>query len=455
MRLEGISMDFRKILSLLATVTVTGYFVLPQQPAIAAEAMATGPRAAAVRPDSAVEESASRLTLGRALALALKYNAGLSAFSQELRASEAAILQAGVLPNPVLELTGENLDNARLRQDGDRTTGIQIGQLIELGGKRSARVRIAETGRDLANWDYEAKRIDVLLQVSQYFIDTVAAQESLLLTGESLKLARDVADAVAKRVLAGKVSPIEETKAKLALAAAQIDAEQARRQLAAARKNLASMWGNPEPLFESATADLESIQPLPGYEQLTARVRNNPDLARWNTEIARRQAAIDAEKAKAIPDITVSVGRRRFSQFEDHAYMLGVSIPIPLFDRNRGGIVETHRRLDKAMDEQRAAEDRLLAEFSRGFQRLSGIRAEIETLRNSMLPGARSAYDGATKGYQLGKFGILDVLDAQRTLFQTRTQYLKALADYHRGSNEIERLIGGPLSGATPVAAKP
>ena len=448
-------MDFRKIWSLLATVTVTGYFVLPHQPAIAGEAMATGPRAAAIRPDSAVEESASRLTLGRALALALKYNAGLSAFSQELRASEAAILQAGVLPNPVLELTGENLDNARLRQDGDRTTGIQIGQLIELGGKRSARVRIAETSRDLANWDYEAKRIDVLLQVSQYFIDTVAAQESLLLTGESLKLARDVADAVAKRVLAGKVSPIEETKAKLALAAAQIDAEQGRRQLAAARKNLALMWGNPEPLFESATADLESIQPLPGYEQLTARVRNNPDLARWNTEIARRQAAIDAEKAKAVPDITVSVGRRRFSQFEDHAYMLGVSIPIPLFDRNRGGIVETHRRLDKAMDEQRAAEDRLLAEFSRGFQRLSGIRAEIETLRNSMLPGARSAYDGATKGYQLGKFGILDVLDAQRTLFQTRTQYLKALADYHRGSNEIERLIGGPLHGATPVAVRP
>ena len=93
--------------------------------------------------------------------------------------------------------------------------------------------------------------------------------------------------------------------------------------------------------------------------------------------------------------------------------------------------------------------------LAQGFQRLSAIQTEVETLRNDILPGAQSAYAGAAKGYQLGKFGILDVLDAQRTLFQARTQYLKALADYHRGHNEIERLIGSPLSTTTPVTGKP
>lgn len=140
-------MNVRKTWPLLAAVAAFGYLLLPYRLVIAAE-----PAAAAAK------DSAAPLTLSQALALTLKHNPELSAFSHELRAGEATVLQAGVLPNPVLGIEADNLNNDRLRQDGDRTTAIQIGQLIELGGKRAARIRIAEAGRDLANWDYEAKR---------------------------------------------------------------------------------------------------------------------------------------------------------------------------------------------------------------------------------------------------------------------------------------------------------
>ena len=404
--------------------------------------------------NSEAEEPAFDLTLRQALALTLKFNLELSAYSHELRASEAALLQAGAMPNPVLDLNGENLSNNRLRANGDRTSTIQIGQLIELGGKRTARIKLAEAGRSLANWDYEAKRLDVLFRVSQIFIDVVAGQHGQALAGESNRLAQQVADTVGKRVLAGKVSPIEETKARIALSAAQIELEQAKRQLAVARKRLSTLWGNPNPRFQNAAGDLEKFTSMPAHERLAGRVRNNPDLARWTAEIARRQAAIETEKAKAVPDITLSAGMRRFSQFDDRAYLVGISIPIPVFDRNRGGILEASRRLDKTMDEQHAAENRLSTDLAQSFHRVSAIRNEIDTLRAAILPGARSAYDGATKGYQLGKFGFLDVLDAQRTLFQARSQHLRALADYHRGLSEIERLIGGPLEEPPPNADK-
>lgn len=454
--MEGISMSFRNTWSFIAAATAIASLPIAGGPVIAADRVfAAKPETLTYGLGEAEKTSTVTLTLVQALALALKHNPELSAFSHELRAGEGTVLQAGALPNPVLELAGDNLGNSRVQQDGDRTESIQIGQLIELGGKRSARIRIAEAGRDLANWDYEARRIDVLMQTSQHFIDMVAAQQAAQLAGESLRLAQDVAGAVGKRVLAGKVSPIEETKARLALSAAQIETEQIKRQLATARKNLASMWADPEPSFERVTGNLDTLPALPDYQQLAARINSNPDLARWSTEIARRQATVDAEKAKAVPDVTVSVGKKRFSQFEDHAYMLGISIPLPLFDRNSGGILEANRRLDKAGDEQRAAQNRLLTALAQGFQRLSAIRTEVETLRNDILPGAQSAYAGAATGYQLGKFGILDVLDAQRTLFQARTQYLKALTDYHRGHNEIERLTGGPLNGTTPVTGKP
>lgn len=449
-------MTFQKPWPRVAAVAAIGLQTLFHSAANAADAAAVSGTSVTFtsQPDSAAVESESPLTLRQALALALKHNPELSAYSHELRASEAAILQAGALPNPVLDVTGENLNNARLRNDGDRAATIQIGQLIELGGKRAARIKLSETGRALANWDYEAKRIDVLSRVAQFFIDVVAAQQGQTLAGESLQLAQQVADAVGKRVLAGKVSPIEETKARLALSSAQIEREQATRQLAAARKRLALMWSNPNPRFRSADADLETFGALPDYQRLMERVRNNPDLARWSSEIARRQASVEVERAKAVPDITVSAGWRRFSQFDDHAYLLGFSIPLPVFDQNRGSILEANRRLDKSVDEQRAAASRVQTELAQSFHRLSALRSEIDMLRTSILPGARSAYEGVTKGYQLGKFGFLDVLDAQRTLFQARSQHLKALADYHRGLNEIERLIGGPLDAPAQNADK-
>jgi cobalt-zinc-cadmium efflux system outer membrane protein len=391
------------------------------------------------------EEPAGELSLRQALALTLERNPELVAFSHEIRANEAAVLQAGVLPNPVLELGAENLANTRLREEGDRTLSLGFGQLIELGGKRAARIRLAESGREVANREYEAKRLEVLSTTSQRFVDVLAAQQGVGLAAESLELAAQVANAVGRRVQAGKVSPVEETKAQLALAAARVESEQGKRQLAAARQRLSAMWAVTAPQFSQAAGELEQIPVLPPYEQLADRMRANPELARWGAEAARRRAGIDAERAKAVGDITVSAGVRRFSQFDDHALVLGLSIPLPVFDQNRGGILEANRRLDKALNEQRAAESRLTVALGEVYQRLGAVASEIEALRTSILPGARSAYDAATKGYQLGRFGILDVLDAQRTLFQARAQYVRALSEYHRGAAELERLAGPDL----------
>jgi cobalt-zinc-cadmium efflux system outer membrane protein len=427
---------------------------------IAAAALLGPPRVAAAPAETTAKQAqttaqaeSATLTLREALALALEGSPELAAFSNEVRAAEAGVLQAGVLPNPVLEVSGDNLGNARKADEGDRAAVIQIGQLIELGGKRALRIRLAEASRDIAGWDYEAKRIEILSQVTQRFVDVLAAQQRATLASESLQLAQQVADAVAKRVQAGKVSPVEETKARLASAAAQVELDQAKRGLIAVRNALGALWGNPRPRFEKAIGDLERIAPLPAYEQLAMRVRSNPDLARWSSEVTRRQTAIEAERAKTVPDVTVTAGVARFSQFDDHAYGVSISVPIPLFDRNQGGILEANRRLDKTADEQRAAEVRVLTELAQAYQRLAAIEQEIGTLRETLLPGAQSAYEAATRGYQLGKFGFLDVLDAQRTLFQTRSQNLRALADYQKGTAEIERLIGGPLD-AEPQPVK-
>lgn len=393
----------------------------------------------------APEEPTGEITLDRAQALALTHNPELMAFARGFGASEAAIVQAGVLQNPVLGAASENLGNNRLKEGGDRATVLQLEQLIELGGKRAARLKLAETGRDLAAWDYQAKRADMILRVSVAFIDVLIGQQRRSSAEESLALARVFADSVSKRVAAGKASPVEETKARLSLFSVEVELEQAKRELAAARQRLSSLWNNPAPRFETAAGDLERMVTLPSRAQLFGRARANPDLARWGAEIAQRGAAVDVATAKGTPDLTLTGGVARFSQFNDTAYTIGISIPIPLFDRNRGGILEATRLLDKTVDQKRAAENRAYTEITNAEQRLAAIRVEIETLRTSILPGAQSAFDATRKGYELGKFGFIDVIDAQRTLSLVRSQYLGALANYQRGVREIERLIGDDL----------
>lgn len=401
-----------------------------------------------------LEEPLGELTLNRAQDLALAHNAELSAFVRGFSANEAAVEQAGVLPNPVLGAAAQNFGNSRVKEDGDRTAVLQLEQMIELGGKRAARVRLAETGRDLSAWDYHARRADLMLRVSRAFIDVLAGQQRQALSESSLALVRQFADSVSRRVEAGKTSPVEETRAKLSLYAAQAELERARRDLAAARQQLVALWNSPTPRFETAVGDLDHLAAIPDREELLERARENPDVARWKSEIAQAEANVTVAKAKAVPDLTVTGSVARFSQFNDTAYTVGISIPIPLFDSNRSGVLEASRLLERTRDLKLAAESRVYGDLAAAEQRMAGLRSEIEALRENILPGAQSAFEATRKGYELGKFGFIDVVDAERTLVQVRSQYLDALADYQRGVREIERLIGGELASDVPAAKR-
>jgi len=401
------------------------------------------------RNPSVSDEPTGILILSQALALALTQNPKLSAFSWESRAQEAATLQAGLFPNPTFNANAANFGNRVIQGfDGDVVT-LELGQLIELGGKRSARIEAAALTKQLADWDYEAKRADVLTQVTQAFIDVLAAQQRLALTQQTYDLANQTAAATAARVQAGKVSPVEETKAKVARASVQIELMRARKELEAARKRLAAGWGSTTARFDSVIGNLDSLPALTSLDSLQQRLSKNPDLARWATEITQRQALISMEKSKAIPDVTATIGASKYLMPGDYALTVGFSVPLPVFDRNQGRIQEAEHRLSKAEQELRNTEVRITTALNTAYQALDAAHSEIMALRQEILPGARSAYDAAREGYRLGKFGFLDVLDAQRTLFGSKNQYLAALANYHKSVADVERLVGSAMNETT------
>jgi cobalt-zinc-cadmium efflux system outer membrane protein len=406
-----------------------------------------------------VENPTAAISLRDAVALALLHSPELATFAWETRAREARIVQAGKPPNPIVGAVAEDINVSRQPGSGlDRViqpqATVQLSQIIELGGKRTARQQLATLNRELAAWDYEAARIEVLTQVTRAFVDVLAAQELVALTTRTTKLVEEVRQSVGARVVAGVVSPIEQTRAEVVLAAARVELDRATRLLDASRRRLVSFWGTSEPRFQAAVGDLAVRPQPPSLTELTTRVAENPDLARWASEISQRRAALALEQAKRVPDVTVMVGYRRYTDIESDAVIFGASIPLPIFDRNEGGIAEAENRLAKAYEEQRAAQARISAALAEAYRALSSADQEVTTLQSAVLPGSRQTFEAISEGYRSGKFGYLDVLDAQRTLIGASGQYLRTLADYHKAVADVERLTGTPLNVSTPTTTK-
>jgi cobalt-zinc-cadmium efflux system outer membrane protein len=393
-----------------------------------------------------IKEPTTQLVLAQALALAIMGNPKLAAFSQEIRAREAVTIQANLLPNPTFGVQASNFGNNKFKGADGEAVSISLSQLVELGGKRAARTEVATLNHKLANWDYETQRINVLTQVTKAYIEVLAAQQRLYLTEQLLELARQMVDISAAKVRSGSVAPLEETKAKVIQASAQIDLQRTQKQLLASRQHLASTWGSTQVLFQSALGDLEDIQQPPVLQDLIQRIKDNPDLARWATEINQRQALIGMEQSKAIPDVTFNLGTNTYLDGDDYNMNAGFSMPLPLFDRNQGSILAAQRRLNKAEDERRNAEINTMTALNIVYQQLNSAYVELMTLRADVVPGAESAFKMANRGYRLGEYDFLQVLDAQRTLVGVKTQYIQAQTDYHLNVARIERLIGGSLN---------
>jgi outer membrane protein, heavy metal efflux system len=376
------------------------------------------------------------LTLERAIALATSRNPTLSAARRELEAADGAVQQAGARPNLTLNTSIEDT-----RRD-TRTTTTTLDLPLELGGKRQARVTAAERARDVARASLANAQAQVRAAAIASFFQTVVAQERATLSAASAELAGRAAEAVGKRVTAGKVSPVEETRAKVDFANVQLEVAEAQAELEVARQGLAAALGEQTLEFGFVATSGVVAPERPPASQLLASIDTSPALVASRMEVERRRALIDVERTRAKPDVTLSVGAKRDNELGRTQAVVGLSIPLPLLNQNQGGIYEAAKLADKAGDELDATRLRLASELQQASSRLAVTRTSLATLQNTVLPAAQSAYEAATKGFEAGKFGFIDVLDAQRALLAARTRYLNTLAAAYQAATAIDRIVG-------------
>jgi cobalt-zinc-cadmium efflux system outer membrane protein len=409
--------------------------------AMFSHAQAEAPRGPGPSPEPAGQQAeastaAGPLSLRQALSLALKHNPDLAAARLEVEAMDGARLQAGARPNPQLEVLVEDTRRST------RTTTLQWSQPLEWGGKRSARLAGALNAREQSVVALASRQAELEAAVTGAFFEVLGAQEQVRLTEASLEVARHASEVATKRLQAGKIPPLEQTKAQLAEAGVRDDLSRAQSELSLARQRLSLFWGRGGVPFERAEGDADTLPGLPPDEHLAERLAQAPAIRLARLDIERRQALTAAERARRVPDLTLTLGAKRDAALGRTQAVMGVSVPLPLLDTNQGNLLEALRREDQSREALAATTLRVQGEAAQAVERLRMSRLQVQRLRSDVLPAAESAHAAAVKGYELGKFAFLEVLDAQRTLFQLRQQALRSTADAHRAAVELDRLIG-------------
>lgn len=391
----------------------------------------------------AAAQSSRGFRMSDALAQTAAGNPRLASARIEITMADGRRIQAGAVPNPELSVELDNAFGSGIyRGLKSAETTLQLSQVIEFRGKRGARVAAGQAETDQALWQLEALRLEVLTDVASTYINVVAAQRRMQIYDAHIAALSRLLPLLQRRVEAGATSPADTARAQVAADLLRADRERASAGLAVARLELASLMGLPKPNFGRATGDLSHTARAPSLSAVLAMVDALPQLVRWTALRAQRDAELILARLKPYPDVRISGGWRHYNDTGDDAVRLGLSLSLPVFDRNTGGIIEAEAARTKVDADRAAGKAALILTLSRAYETLSGALRELDILRGSALPNVRRAQDAMEQGYEQGRFTLLEYLDVQNTVTQTSLRELEALLNYHVAVVTIEGLTG-------------
>ena len=378
-------------------------------------------------------------TLAQALERAGATSPAIESGAAGVLAAQAARSVAGLRPNPELNIQTENVaGSGDYRGFRSAETTAQVTLPLELGGKRPARVALANAQQDRAQIEQAVIAADLRLAVTQAYVTAVSAVERASVAQRQVAIAAEALRSAQVRVRAGRASPLEAQRAELAHLNAQATQEQAERLANVARANLGRLIGAPV----AGALDLRWFE--------TLAVAGPVDRAAVSDMLTARAAALDVATADAqvrlagaqrVPDLQLFAGPRRLSGSNDTALLMGINIPLQIFDN--GGAAQAQARAER----QRADATRRMTEIQLD-QAIASADAEVANAETAAriasgpaLAAAQEAARIARIGYREGKFGQIDLIEAERTLLDTRMAAIDALATYHDASARRDRLV--------------
>lgn len=387
---------------------------------------------------AAAQESV-RLTLDDAISRAVAADPGLRAAGAGVDAARGGVRQARARPNPELSTDVENFNGRDdLRGFSGSETTIGITQQIEVGGRRSARIGLANRELHGAELDRVLRGLELARNTQSAYYDALAAQELVGIATERLRTAEALNSSVARRVAAARDPLMAGARAEAGLAEARTALIRAQADAALSRARLTSLLGGVNGF--ALTAE-DFALPRASTHAHSPVAETSPDIARLVSERDRSAAAVRVERSLAWQNPSLTLGYRRFEDRNgDGAMVAGFSVPLNIFDRNQGSIARARGEERRAEYELEAGRLVIMREYASLERAIATDAQQARSIEDDVIPQAERALNLAQNGYDRGAFSYLDVLDAQRSLSDARQARVDTLRSFHNNEAALDRL---------------
>lgn len=384
-------------------------------------------------------EAGATLSLEQALFMAGASAPSLDVAKADLRAAEAARTVAGLRPNPEITLDAENVaGSGPYRGTESVETTATIGLPIELGGKRSARIGVADARSRRVAVQAAIAQADLRFAVTQTYAEAAAAQQRLATARDQARIAAEGLRAANVRVEAGRASPIEVQRSDVTRVNAEAEVERAQRLVEVSRFSLSRLIGQPvSGVFDAGWfSDVRPIYgPLKAIDSTTTLA-----MVAAEADLAIADAGVRLARSQRVPDVTVGAGTRYMRETGDTAAVFSLTIPFPLFNNGKAALAQASSERLRTEAQKRVTAIEVDQAIARAQADVANAATSAAAAKGPALAAAEEAARIARIGYREGKFGQLELLDAERTLAETRIAAVEALLNYHNAQAQLERL---------------
>ncbi|WFB36702.1 TolC family protein [Kiritimatiellota bacterium B12222] len=377
----------------------------------------------------------SPLLLSTALANTLRYHPSLQASQHRLGASAAQGEQSTATLNPSLEISAEEIDRDNQGMD-QASYEVLIAQPIALPGFRKSLRLESETALTQLEREHQVRERQLLHQTIVQYVDAAAAAAEVSVAEDFLELATQTLDAVQKRIDAGKGAPPQLNRVQIAQAQASLALKTAQRHAALTHNRLMSMWGLAPEEFH-LPADALSIEAHIRTES-NELLETHPEITALDASIQHANAQIQLSKAAVWPELELFAGWQQFEEDDTQSYVLGLQLPLPIWNRNRAEQKATQLEAQALTEDLKAKQLELDAELAEALGAFENALNRVQTLSSKIIPTTENHQRAVSISYKEGRSGLLDFLDANQLVLDMRCEQVDArkvlylaLADLH------------------------
>ena len=398
---------------------------------------------------SEVNKDTNGYDLQEILTIAMENNPRLKSLKLELEAADARIVQSGLWPNPVFTAESENFSGDLPGFTYTENT-FSVVQPLLLGGKIHLQKKLSEQERLILTYTYEAEKIALIRDIEHAVYHVLVTEQVLEHARESQEIARKLYDFMkgTMKIKDSDYSRHEMLSAQIELSQAELDITDAAGDVEIAKKTLSLLCGGQEILLTAIKGDLDRKFTIPEYTVLQECIlKNNFKVKSAEAYEKRASIVLKIAQADRIPDVDLGFGVRQFEEDNSYTFVAGLSVPLPLFNRNQGGIQDAAINKDKVLLDKKIVVNDLLIQLNTDYKEYQISLKQVASYKNSILPAAQEYYDVTVNRYENGSLQYLDVLLAERKLIETKQNYAKALHTLQNAVANLENLCSQHFHG--------